>query len=77
MYLDRRFMGGHPFRAGAGSVDTGSVFVAWIMIFANTVAGYLLFEYAFDRESQVFTIAVFGGLVFRLLLLMGLVALLF
>ncbi|MDT9546539.1 MAG: hypothetical protein HQ516_03855 [Chlorobium sp.] len=57
-----------------GSVDTGSVFVAWVMIFANTIAGYLLFEYAFEKESQVFTIAVFGGLVFRLLLLMGLVA---
>jgi hypothetical protein len=58
-----------------GSVDLSSVFIAWVMIVTNTLAGYLLFEYAFDRESQVFTRVVFGGLVIRLLVLMVLVAL--
>ncbi|ABB24941.1 hypothetical protein [Pelodictyon luteolum] len=58
-----------------GSVDLRSVFIAWVMIVTNTLAGYLLFEYAFDRESQVFTKVVFGGLVVRLLVLMVLVAL--
>ncbi len=58
-----------------GSVDLYAVFIAWIMVATNTLAGYLLFEYAIDRESSVFTTVVFGGLVFRLLLLMALVAL--
>jgi len=58
-----------------GSVDLRSVFIAWAMIVTNSLAGYLLFEYAFDKESQVFTTMVFGGLVVRLLVLMGLVAL--
>ncbi|NTW68454.1 MAG: hypothetical protein HGB23_01230 [Chlorobiaceae bacterium] len=56
-----------------GSVDYRSIFIAWSMVFVNTLAGYLIFEYAFARESQVFTIAVFGGLTVRLLLLMVLV----
>ncbi|TCD48168.1 hypothetical protein [Chlorobium sp. N1] len=58
-----------------GSVDLRSVFIAWAMIVTNALAGYLLFEYAFDKESQVFTKVVFGGLAVRLLVLMGLVAL--
>lgn len=58
-----------------GSVDIRSVFIAWAMIAGNALAGYLLFEYAFDKESAVFTKVVFGGLVARLLLLMVAVAL--
>ena len=58
----------------SASVDYHSVFLAWIMVVVNTVAGYLLFEYAFDKESAVFTKVVFGGLTVRLLLLMVLVA---
>ncbi|ACD91510.1 conserved hypothetical protein [Chlorobium limicola DSM 245] len=58
-----------------GSIDLQAVFVAWVMVVANTLAGYLLFEYAIDRESSVFTTVVFGGLALRLLLLMALVAL--
>ncbi|MEI6847884.1 MAG: hypothetical protein WCK32_07610 [Chlorobiaceae bacterium] len=54
-------------------VDYKSIFIAWVMATANAVAGYLIFEYAFDKTSQVFTIAVFGGLAARLLILMTLV----
>ncbi|MBM3163472.1 MAG: hypothetical protein FJZ79_09235 [Chlorobi bacterium] len=57
-----------------GSVDLHAVFFAWAMVVANALGGYLLFEYAFDRESSVFTKVVFGGLAARLLLLMILVA---
>jgi hypothetical protein len=57
-----------------GSVDYHSVFLAWIMVVSNTVAGYLLFDYALDKESAVFTKFVFGGLTLRLLVLMVLVA---
>ena len=57
-----------------GSIDYHSVFLAWIMVVANTVAGYLLFDYALDKESSVFTKFVFGGLTIRLLLMMVLVA---
>ena len=59
---------------GHGSVDYRSVFYAWIMVASNTVTGYLLFDYAFDKEQQVFTKVVFGGLVIRMLLLMVLIA---
>jgi hypothetical protein len=59
---------------GSASVDYRSLFLAWIMVVSNTVAGYLLFEYAFDKESAVFTKVVFGGLTVRLLLLMVLIA---
>lgn len=58
-----------------GSIDLHAVFLAWIMVVVNALAGYMLFEYAFDRESIVFTKDVFGGLALRLLLLMALVAL--
>lgn len=58
-----------------GSIDLHAVFLAWIMVVVNALAGYMLFEYAFDRESIVFTKVVFGGLALRLLLLMALVAL--
>jgi hypothetical protein len=44
------------------------------MVVSNTVAGYLLFDYALDKESAVFTKFVFGGLTLRLLVLMVLVA---
>jgi len=57
-----------------GSIDYHSVFLAWIMVVANAVAGYLLFDYALDKESSVFTKFVFGGLTIRLLLMMVLVA---
>ncbi|MFZ4523990.1 MAG: hypothetical protein ACOYOE_00200 [Chlorobium sp.] len=57
-----------------GATDLHSVFLAWIMVVSNTVIGYLLFEYALDKESQVFTKVVFGGLMVRLLLLMVLIA---
>jgi ABC-type Co2+ transport system permease subunit len=58
---------------GAYTIDLRSVFIAWIMVVFNTLSGYLLFEYAFDKESKVFTLAVFGGLAVRLLLLMAVV----
>ena len=57
-----------------GSVDFHSIFLAWIMVVTNSVTGYLLFDYALDKESMVFTKVVFGGLTLRLLLLMVLVA---
>ncbi len=60
---------------GAASypVDMGSVFVAWLMVILNSLVGYLLFEYAFEKESQVFTLVVFGGVALRLLVVMALV----
>jgi len=54
--------------------DIGSVFTAWILIVANTLAGYLLFEYAFEKSQSVFLKVVLGGLGLRLLVLMALVA---
>lgn len=54
-------------------VDMPSVFAAWVMVALNTLAGYLLFEYAFDKESKIFTLVVFGGVTLRLLVLMALV----
>ncbi len=57
-----------------GSVDYGSVFVAWAMVASNTAIGYLLFEYALDKSSAEFTRFVFGGLVVRLLILMLIIA---
>ena len=57
-----------------GSFDLHSVFVAWIMVIVNAVTGYLLFEYAVDKESAVFTKVVFGGLTVRMLVLMLLIA---
>jgi len=62
------------FALDSGATDRYSVFLAWIMVVTNTVAGYLLFEYALDKESVVFTKVVFGGLMVRLLLLMVLIA---
>lgn len=58
-----------------GSIDLQAVFLAWVMVVVNALAGYLLFDYALERESIVFTRVVFGGLVIRLFLLMVLVAL--
>ena len=55
-------------------IDLGSIFVAWILITANSLVGYLLFEYAFDKPQAVFTKVVFGGLALRLLVLMVLIA---
>ncbi len=52
------------------SVDMFSVFLAWIMVVVNAGAGYLLFDYAIDKETAVFTKVVFGGLAVRLLLMM-------
>ncbi|MBN1279016.1 MAG: hypothetical protein K9I59_09795 [Chlorobium sp.] len=57
-----------------GSVDLKSVTVAWVMVFLNTLAGYLLFDYAFEKKSATFTKVVFGGLAVRLLLMMVLLA---
>ncbi len=57
-----------------GATDRYSVFLAWIMVVTNTAVGYLLFEYALDKESTVFTKVVFGGLMVRLLLMMVLIA---
>jgi len=56
-----------------GTIDLKSVFIAWVMIFVNTLSGYLLFEYAFERDSSSFNKVVFGGLTFRLLVMMLLV----
>lgn len=56
-----------------GTIDLKSVTLAWVMIFLNTLGGYLLFEYAFDRDSAAFTKVVFGGLAVRLLVMMVLV----
>uniref|UniRef100_Q3ANW7 Uncharacterized protein n=1 Tax=Chlorobium chlorochromatii (strain CaD3) TaxID=340177 RepID=Q3ANW7_CHLCH len=56
------------------SVDYYSIFIAWVMMFSNTLVGYLLFEYAIDKDSVVFNKIVFGGLALRLLALMVLVA---
>lgn len=55
--------------------DIGSVFVAWILIAANTLVGYLLFDHAFEKSQSDFTKVVLGGLVLRLLVLMAIVAL--
>ncbi|NTV06870.1 MAG: hypothetical protein HGA59_10280 [Chlorobiaceae bacterium] len=59
-----------------GSFDIHSVFLAWMMVVLNALTGYLLFEYAVDKESPVFTKVVFGGLTVRMLVLMMLIALL-
>ncbi|MEI6651804.1 MAG: hypothetical protein WCL42_04415 [Chlorobiaceae bacterium] len=62
------------FTLDPGATDRYSVFLAWIMVVTNTVVGYLLFEYALDKESAVFTKFVFGGLMVRLLSMMVLIA---
>ena len=62
------------FALDPGATDRYSVFLAWIMVVTNTAVGYLLFEYALDKESAVFTKVVFGGLMVRLLLMMVLIA---
>ena len=62
------------FALDPGATDRYSVFLAWIMVVINTAVGYLLFEYALDKESAVFTKVVFGGLMVRLLLMMVLIA---
>lgn len=54
-------------------IDMSSVFVAWLMVVLNSLTGYLLFEYGFDKESKVFTLVVFGGVALRLLIIMALV----
>jgi len=54
-------------------IDIGSVFVAWLMVLLNSLIGYLLFEYGFEKESKVFTLVVFGGVALRLLVVMALV----
>ncbi|WP_164926788.1 hypothetical protein [Chlorobaculum tepidum] len=54
-------------------IDINSVFVAWLMVILNSLTGYLLFEYGFDKESKVFTLVVFGGVALRLLIIMALV----
>ncbi len=54
--------------------DIGAVCAAWIMIVLNSLVGYLLFEYAFDKSQSDFTKVVLGGLGLRLLVLMALVA---
>ncbi len=59
---------------GPGSADLYSVFLSWIMVVSNTAVGYLLFEYALDKESAVFTKVVFGGLIVRMLLMMVIIA---
>jgi len=51
--------------------DFRSVFIAWVMVALNTLAGYLLFEYAFEKESKIFTLIVFGGVTLRLLVVMA------
>ncbi|NTU96893.1 MAG: hypothetical protein HGA62_03655 [Chlorobiaceae bacterium] len=58
----------------SGNIQLPAVFLAWILVFVNTIGGYLLFEYAFEKESAVFTRVVFGGVVVRLLILMFAVA---
>ncbi|ACF47249.1 MAG: hypothetical protein OQK66_04565 [Prosthecochloris sp.] len=60
--------------SGQYRIDLYAVFAAWFMVAVNTLIGYLLFEYAFEKEQAVFTKVVFGGLVVRLLVLMVLVA---
>ena len=60
--------------SGQYTIDLYAVFTAWFMVALNTLIGYLLFEYAFEKEQAVFTKVVFGGLVVRLLVLMVLVA---
>ena len=62
------------FALDPGATDRYSVFLAWIMVVTNTAVGYLLFEYALDKEAVVFTKVVFGGLMVRLLLMMVLIA---
>ena len=57
-----------------GSVHIDSVFVAWVMVVVNALGGYLLFEYAVDKNSTIFTRVVFGGLAVRMLVLMLLIA---
>ncbi len=60
--------------AGQYSIDLGAVFTAWILVVLNSLGGYLLFEYAYDKDQSTFTKVVFGGVTLRLLVLMVLVA---
>ncbi|ASQ91482.1 hypothetical protein CHL67_11600 [Prosthecochloris sp. GSB1] len=54
--------------------DLGAVFTAWIIVVLNSLVGYLLFEYAYDKDQATFTKIVFGGVTLRLFVLMVLVA---
>jgi hypothetical protein len=54
-------------------IDINSVLVAWLIVIINSLTGYLLFEYGFDKESKIFTLVVFGGVALRLLIVMALV----
>jgi len=58
----------------AGRVDFRALFLAWTMVVLNTIAGYLLFDYAIDKDSSSFAKVVFGGLAVRMLLMMSLIA---
>jgi hypothetical protein len=53
--------------------DLASVFTAWVMVVLNALTGYLLFEYAFEKEPRIFTLFVFGGVALRLMVMMSVV----
>ncbi len=55
-------------------IELNSVFIAWILIAANALVGYLLFEYAFEKSQAEYTRIVFGGLALRLFVIMACVA---
>jgi len=63
------------FAIDKASTDYYSLFLAWLMVVSNTVAGYLLFDYALDKDSSSFAKIVFGGLAIRMLLMMIAIAL--
>ena len=54
----------------------GSVIAAWAMGFGNALLGMLAIELTLDRDSAIFMIAFFGGMMIRVFLILFIFALL-
>lgn len=53
---------------------TQAIFYAWLIMAANSLVGYLMFEKAYGEESKTFNLYVLGGLGLRLMIIMMIVA---
>jgi len=54
-------------------MDKRSLFFGWIIVFVGLLIGLVVFQFVFDKDNKTFLRFYFGGMIFRMFLLLLLI----
>lgn len=66
----------YPLYAWASPAQSKAIIVSGLLAFVNILLGMISIEYSIEKSTQVFMNSVFGGMVFRMFMVLGVIVVL-